>query len=309
MALTRRAAGAGALAFTMALGAAAGAVVSDRMIRGGGPGAASLHCPGGMTRLGHELHEDMSLFHGDPAVDIELEYTVAADFFQVEDIDTGSHAGTHIDVPAHFIEGGRTLDQLGPEEFVWPVYKIVTDGMTFDGDVPFVTVDHIRAYEREHGPIPRTGALVVLQTGAEEYWGLGGAHDRRIVDEDGNSANVDDLFDFANPGFSGEAVQWLFDQRHIAGVGSDAYGPDAAGDELYDATYTALLNDGVALVSLANLDSVSVRGDLIMAPTVALSDGSGFTTDPIACHGQTPGRAQGHGQTPGHPTGVAGRNR
>lgn len=40
----------------------------------------------------------------------------------------------------------------------------------------------------------------------------------------------------------------------------------------------------VALVALANLDAVSVRGDVIIASTVNLTDGSGFSTDPIACH-------------------------
>lgn len=282
----------GATAFVLAVGAAAGAAASGQLFSGGGPGAARLSCPGGMTRLGHELAEDMTVFEGDPAIHIALEYTVDPDGFLVEDIDTGAHAGTHLDVPAHFIEGGRTLDDLAAEEFVWPVYKIDVRDMTFGGEIPFVTVDDIVAYERANGPIPRTGALVVLQTGAEEFWGA----ETVAADGDDNSANTDDFFDFANPGFSGPAVQWLFDNRKVAGVGSDAYGPDAAGDESYDATYTALLNDGVALVALANLDSVAVRGDLIMAPTVALADGSGFSTDPIACHGHTPGHPTGQGR-------------
>lgn len=279
----KRAGAVAAFLIVLASSAVAVAAVSGRAFSGGGPGGARLNCPGGMTRLGHEMNEEMTLFAGDPAVHISDEYTVAEDFFLVEDIDTGAHAGTHLDVPAHFIEGGRTVDELAPEEFVWPVYKIDVREMDFpEGEIPFVEVSHIRAYERRFGPIPRTGALVVLQTGAERFWG---AEDVAQDDLD-NVANTDDFFDFANPGFSGEAVQWLFDERRIAGVGSDAYGPDAAGDENFDATFTALFNDGVALVALKNLDAVNVRGDLIMAPTVALSDGSGFSTDPIACHGR-----------------------
>ena len=78
----------------------------------------------------------------------------------------------------------------------------------------------------------------------------------------------------------------MFDRRQIDGVGSDAYGPDAANDTDFAATLTALENDGIALVALANLDSVSVRSDVIMASAVPLVDGSGFSTDPIACHGR-----------------------
>jgi kynurenine formamidase len=270
----------GAVCALILLGGAgvAGASVAGIFIKGGGPNPAMLRCPGGMTRLGHELNEHMSIFAFDPAIHVSNEYTVAADGFLVEDIDTGAHAGTHLDVPAHFLENGRTVDELAADEFVWPVYKIDVRGQTFPDN--FVTIDFIEDYERDHGKIA-DNSLVVLQTGAEEFWGA----EERVVNEDGNAENVDDLFDFSNPGFSGAAVQWLFDNRKIDGVGSDAYGPDAAGDDLFDATFTALANDGVALVALANLDSVNVRGDIIIAGTVALSDGSGFSTDPLACHG------------------------
>ena len=274
-----------ALVFVIAASATAGAAVSGWWVKGSGPAPAGMACPGGLTRLGHVFAPDMTLFAFDPAVRIEDEYTVAEDFFLVEDIDTGAHAGTHLDVPAHFIAGGRTVDQLAATEFIWPAYKIDVREMAFDGEIPFVEIDDIKAYERHNGRIPR-GALVVLQTGAEEFWGA------EVVaqDADDNVANTDDFFDFANPGFSADAVQWLFDKRRIDGVGSDAYGPDAAGDENFSATFTALDNDGVALVALANLDAVNVRGDLILAPTVAVRNGSGFTTDPLACHGRGGGR-------------------
>ena len=272
----------------------AGATVSHAILtRGGGSAPGVVKCPGGMTRLGHEFNEDMSIFPGDPFVDLDTVYTVADDFFKVEQIHTGAHAGTHLDVPAHFIEGGATLDELEAEDFVWPAYKIDVRGMTFENNQ--IEMADIRAYERENGRI-KPGSLVILQTGAEAFFGLDGPGDAygtektKIRDEDGKkfvvSANTDDLFDFVNAGFSGDAVTWLFENRHIDGVGSDAYGPDAATDEDFAATFTTLDLGGVALVAIANLDTVSVRGDVIMAPTVALSNGSGFSTDPIACHAQ-----------------------
>lgn len=247
----------------------------------------------------------MSIFPFDPAVHIEDLYTVATDFFKVEDIDTGAHAGTHIDVPAHFIEGGRTLDQLAAEEFVWPAYKIDMRDMNLDGDQ--LTVADIKAYENRNGRI-RSGSLVVLQTGIEDLFGLDGPGDvygeevlvddfgDPILNEQGNkiilSNNTDDLFadDTVTLGIDPIAVQWLFDNREIDGIGTDAYGPDATSDVNFDATYTTLANDGIALVALKNLDSVSVRSDVIMAPAVNLTDGSGFSVDPLACHGRPPRR-------------------
>ncbi len=238
-----------------------------------------MNCPGGMTRLGHPFEEAMTVFEFDPAVHISNEYTVVPHGFLVEDIDMGAHSGTHLDVPAHFLEEGRTVDQLAAEEFIWPVYKI--DVRDMDLTAGRVEWSDIRAYERMHGKIAR-GSLVVLRTGAEEFWGA----EEVLVDEDDNAANVDDFFDFPNAGFTEDAVQQLFDRRGIDGVGSDAYGPDAFSDPFFLATYTALLNDGIALVALANLDEVNVSGDIIFASTVALEGGSGFSTDPIACHGR-----------------------
>ncbi len=264
-------------------GVVASATYNAVTTSGSGSGAAALSCPGGMTRLGHAFDENTSVFPGDPAIHISDEYTVAVDFFKVEDIDTGAHAGTHIDVPAHFIEDGRTLDELAAEDFVWPAYKIDVRGMTLVNNQ--LSKQNIRDYEAVHGKIKR-GSLVILQTGAEEFFGLDGVGDERVVDTDDNADNIDDLFVFDNPGFSGAAVQWLFNARKIDGVGSDAYGPDAANDADFDATYTALANDGIALVALANVDSLSVRGDVIVASAVNLTEGSGFSTDPLACHGR-----------------------
>jgi len=273
----------------------AGATASHAILtRGGGNNPGVVKCPGGMTRLGHELNEATSVFPFDPAIDIDTIYTVAGSEFRVEQVHIGAHTGTHLDVPGHFIAGGATIDDLDAEDFVWPAYKIDVRDMSFENDQ--VEKADIRAYERKHGRI-KPGSLVVLQTGAEEFFGLDGVGDEAMTAEltgdDGEpftgSNNVDDLFNFENVGFSGAAITWMFDKRGIDGVGSDAYGPDAATDAAYDATFTTLDLGGVALVAIANLDSVSVRGDVIMAPTVSLTDGSGFSTDPIACHGKKRG--------------------
>lgn len=264
----------------LSVAGAAGAAVNSIKVRGSGSGPiASMNCPGGMSQLGHPFEAAMTLFQFDPVVRVENEYTVDAHGYLVEDIDMGSHAGTHIDAPAHFLTDGRTLDELAADEFIWPVYKIDVRDMDLENGM--LEWDDIRAYERRHGKIAK-GSLVVLRTGAEEFWGA----EEVIADADDNVANVDDFFTFENAGFSGAAVQQLFDRRGIDGIGSDAYGPDASTDGLFDATYTALANDGIALVALANLDQVNISGDIIMAPTVALQGGSGFSTNPIACHGR-----------------------
>jgi len=287
----------------------AGATLGAIKIKGAGPGAAVLKCPGGMTRLGHDLAADMTVFAGDPAVTINS-FDIEQ-FFWLDEVSIGSHAGTHFDAPYHFNGTEPTVDDLNADNFVWPVYKMDVRGMEFDGGL--IEKADIRAYEQDNGRIPN-GALVVLQTGNEEFWGTGGEFDESIS-IDGFAYNIDDFFytyadvdfntfpvvddqgneiGFKAAGFSGAAVEWMLEKRSIDGLGSDAYGPDAWSDANFSATDTILDNGGVAVVALANLDAVNVRGDIMIANTVALADGSGFPTDPIACHA-SPGNGNGNG--------------
>ncbi len=247
---------------------AGGAVAASNAFRvsgGGGHSDAVLQCGGGMSRLGHVFDENASIFPGDPAPEITIEFTVADDGFLLETVTTGTHTGTHFDAPGHFIEGGRTVDQLDATEFVWPAYVVdVRDRMAQEGPDFLLSVDDIKRYERQEGRI-RPGSLVIIQTGFDGLFGT-------------------DAYLENAPGFSGDAVQWLFDARRIGGLGSDTFGPDATIDENFDATYTALLNDGVALPGLNNLDSLNRNGDIIIASAVPLRDGSGYQIDPLACH-------------------------
>jgi arylformamidase len=38
-----------------------------------------------------------------------------------------AHAGTHIDAPAHFIPGGRTIDQYAAADFLFPAHVVVIE--------------------------------------------------------------------------------------------------------------------------------------------------------------------------------------
>ncbi|MFN0027998.1 MAG: cyclase family protein [Acidimicrobiales bacterium] len=254
-----------AIALTAATVVAAEAGVSFR--GGSGDGAAQLSCPGGMSRLGHVLNAGASIFDGDPPTSVTIWNTIDPDGYLVESVTAGTHTGTHLDSPGHFIDGGRTVDQLAAEEFVWPAYVVdVRDRMAHPSPDSFqVSAADLRRYERANGRIP-AGALVILRTGFDELFG------------------TDAYFGDA-PGFSGAAVQWMVENRGVAAVGSDTFGPDATSDSDYLATYTILANDGVALPGLDNLASLSITGDLVMASAVALENGSGYQVDPLACHG------------------------
>ncbi len=255
------------LAFSMVSAAGAAGASHYFRVRGGGQGRAVVACNGGVSQLSHVLNEDASIFPGDPETTIELFATIADDGYLVEDLSLATHTGTHFDAPGHFIEGGRTVDQMDASEFIWPGYIIdVRDRMEEEGPNFQLTKQDIKEYEWENGKIKK-GSMVIIRTGLDEAYGTEGY--------------------FADaPGFSGDAVQWLVDRRNVGGIGSDTFGPDATEDEDFLATYTILLNDRVAMPGLTNLDSMNVKGDVIIASPIRLENGSGYQVNPIACHGR-----------------------
>ncbi|MCR4292150.1 MAG: cyclase family protein [Candidatus Kuenenia sp.] len=61
----------------------------------------------------------MITWPSDPAVSITGTSLISrGDFCNLSELKIGSHCGTHIDAPSHFLENGRTIDQLALENLI-----------------------------------------------------------------------------------------------------------------------------------------------------------------------------------------------
>jgi arylformamidase len=59
------------------------------------------------------LHENMAIFPGDPPFKMTpLFHTTMGDKFNLSTITMGTHTGTHVDPPAHYLNGGQTVDEI-----------------------------------------------------------------------------------------------------------------------------------------------------------------------------------------------------
>lgn len=58
------------------------------------------------------LYNGMPAFPGDPAPEIKKVLSLPNDPANVSVMSMGTHTGTHVDPPVHFIEGGRTIDRV-----------------------------------------------------------------------------------------------------------------------------------------------------------------------------------------------------
>jgi len=186
--------------------------------------------------LWQELAPTVPIFPGDPPFTSTVFTTIPESGYLLEQITSlGTHTGTHISAPAHFVEGAPALSQLDESWTLMPLVVIdVRARVTASGGDFQVDTAALKAFERAHGTIPAGGCVLLLTGFARNYTSAT------------RPGRADDYFDPA-PGFTGESVAWLFGTRGIKAVGSDTFGPDATSDEAFSATSTALHHGGITV--------------------------------------------------------------
>jgi len=65
-----------------------------------------------------ELSEETPVYPGDPRVEVRKWTAIEKDGYYMNALFLGEHSGTHVDAPAHFIPGGKTIDQIPLERFI-----------------------------------------------------------------------------------------------------------------------------------------------------------------------------------------------
>jgi Putative cyclase len=80
------------------------------------------------------LRTGMVTFEGDPDVRIEPATRIAAgDLANVSRMELGTHSGTHMDAPRHFIDGAPGIDRIPLDALVGPA--LVADARGVPGDI------------------------------------------------------------------------------------------------------------------------------------------------------------------------------
>jgi kynurenine formamidase len=109
--------------------------------------------------LSHRIETGMTTYPGDPDVTLEPAATHDTDGFCVTRLVCGSHAGTHVDAPAHTEPGGPTLAAYPIEAFVRDARRV--DCRDLGARDP---IDEAR--------VPETDAdCLVFHTGWDTHWG------------------------------------------------------------------------------------------------------------------------------------------
>jgi kynurenine formamidase len=180
----------------------------------------------------------------------------------------GEHLGTHFDAPIHWVTGRDRDDvsQVPPRRLIGPA--AVIDKSAEAGADPdyLLTVDDIRAFENQHGPLPEGGWLL-YRTG----W------DARAQDQ-AAFLNANETGPHT-PGFAIECARWLAEESPLIGVGVETVGTDAGAAHSFDPPFPChafmLGANKYGLTQLANLAALPPTGSVVVAAPLKIVGGSG----------------------------------
>ncbi|KAJ3825614.1 putative cyclase [Lentinula raphanica] len=120
-----------------------------------------------LVDLSHPLDpEHMSIPPGLPQLTCCPIATVPKDGYSMHAVSFGSHTGTHIDAPSHFIADGKTIDQIPLNALVG--HALVLD-LTHKGPQEIITWNDIS--QNPHAEKIEPGIILLLHTGWSKHWG------------------------------------------------------------------------------------------------------------------------------------------
>jgi len=175
--------------------------------------------------LTHPMRDGQPGFPSDPALSVKPYRTVANDKYNLSHVMMGTHHGTHLDAMFHFVNDGKTIDQMPLDWFFGPAHVLRLPKKPREE----VTLADFMPHEEFIQP----GARIIYETGWGKMYGKKGYFD-----------------DF--PSLTQEAASFLAERR-IRMLGMDT--PTPSRD--YYEVHHILLGHGAEVVvveGIANLD-------------------------------------------------------
>ena len=224
--------------------------------------------------LTYTIHNDIQICPGDPAPSINRYLTHEKDYCHVDELKLGSHTGTHIDAPYHFVKDGKKINEI-------PVQRFIGNGILID-----VSEKSERELIEGHDIEPYTseiekGEFVIFRTGWDKYFGTPKCLQHPILSPDcasfllklGVSLVGTDAIN-VDPTYSGEATDF------------DPKAKDKEDDEGYSyPVHDILLGNNILIVeNLCNLDKIKqIKGVYSFLP-LKLKDSDGSPIRAIYMH-------------------------
>lgn len=202
--------------------------------------------------LTHPIASDMPVYPGTPQPSIEKPYTIASHGFAETRLNLLSHTGTHMDAPAHMIDGAKTIDRFSADRFVGEAWCIAIEEKS-----PITT-----ARLEPHAPMFENCKFLLLATGWDRYWGT--SHY------------------FSNfPVLTEEAAQWLT-RFGLSGIGTDCISFDSHDSTTYPVHNILLGADMLLIENLKGITALIKQQVTLVAAPLHFTDADGAPSRVLA---------------------------
>lgn len=173
----------------------------------------------------------------------------------------GENTGTHVDAPAHFIQGNKTIDQISLSDLIIPAAVIdIKDKVATNPDYQLSAAD-VTAWEEKYGSIT-PGTLIILNTG----W-----HKRFDNPKEYINMDAENVMHF--PGFSLDSAKLLVKQN-VVGIGIDTLSIDYGASQDFGTHSIMLQANKYQIENMANLDALPATGATVIVGVLPVKNGS-----------------------------------
>lgn len=211
--------------------------------------------------LTHVLHEDMVVWPGGvPFKKIPLA-THEKDGYLLHRFSMGENTGTHVDAPAHYIQGNLTMENLPIDQLILPMVVIDARKQVKSNPDYELSVQDINNWEAKYGKVP-ANALVVLNTGWHEKF-----------DDPKAYQNMDDKQVMHFPGYSPQAARLLV-KRDVSGIGIDSFSLDYGPSTTFETHLVMLKANKFQVENMANLNALPAVGSTAVIGVLPVKGGS-----------------------------------
>lgn len=222
---------------------------------------------GKLVDLTHAFDQNSPHFESSVPLAVETVRSYEQCGFWVQRYQLEGQWGTHVDAPAHFCQGKRTIDQITLEEMLLPLVVIDIHEKVEKNPDYILTVDDVLLWEDQHGKIPMN-AFVALRTDWSKRW----PNQKAMLNKDEEGVP-------RSPGWSLSALQYLYEECEIMASGQETIDPDpgCCAKETNWACERYILNlDHYQVDLLTRLDLCPPIGAIVVCAVPKPLGGSGF---------------------------------
>lgn len=213
--------------------------------------------------LTHTMSPDFPTFFGVPGIEMQKQFNLSKDAFNLYWWRIIEHAGTHFDAPIHFSANGATADQFGAGDLVIPLAVVDVSAKAANNQDYLLSREDLTEWESRHGRFPEQ-CCVAMHSG----WARHVADSAKYTGKDAGG-----VFHF--PGIGPQAAEWLMQERRVIGLAVDTLSLDNGSSKDFKTHLLWLPSGRWGLENVANLDHVPASGATLVVGLAKVKDATG----------------------------------